>query len=203
MTYTQFIAQVNLNLREAEAWPESPATQDQVDRSYAAILAVAMRTPLERLPKVETTLTPSGTALIKADLPATIFSLRSDLGIKYFEFDTGRIKFIEQAVPYQTIERSAVNEWQNGNLLFTVDTAANSVWYCGASTVKLNHAVYPAKPLIANIGSTNVPLNGTDIEQAVQLVVAHVSGTTVKNPSASQFAILMNQLYQGVGATNG
>lgn len=196
MTYEELITEIGNNLREAEAWPGT-VVQEQIDRCYAAVVATAMFLPLPRLTLSESVLTPAETPLKQAPFPANIFNIRQDQGIAFLEFDTG-YRVLAESIPFQSVSRSAGNEWQD-KTLFNVDDRSKIIWFINAETLTLHHAGYPVRPTTGNYTSTDVPLDSAAIESAIQLVVAHVSGTTVKNPAAAQFAILLNQLYSGVG----
>lgn len=198
MKYSDVISLIDKEVRDQEAWPlPGSATQEQINRTHAAVLAVASQTPIQRLVPVVSTLTPTGDTLKKAPLPATLFTLRADLGVELFEFDTAIYKTIERAVTFEMVQSAGLNYFQQENLLFSIDARSLNIWYTGATTVKVTHVPYPVKPTTGNYTTTDVPLNGTDIEQVVQIVTAHVNGVTIKDPASSQFAIILKQLYQG------
>ena len=67
----------------------------------------------------------------------------------------------------------------------------------------LHHVPIPVKPATADIATANVPLDDLLVEQAVQIVSAHVNGVTVKDPAAARFATLLHKLYQTEGMTHG
>lgn len=196
MTYAAFITQVGLNLREVEAWPGT-VVQEQIDRCYAAVVATAMFLPLPRLTLKNAALVVTLSPLKQAAMPSDIFAIRPDQGIAYLAFDTG-FKSLGESIPFENVARSAGNSWQD-KTLFCIDDRSKLIWFINADTLTLHYAGYPVRPTTGNYTSTDVPLDSAAIESAIQLVVAHVSGTTVKNPAAAQFAILLNQLYQGIG----
>lgn len=200
MKYSDFIALVDRELREKEAWPAaSSKLQEQVDRCFAAILAVAATAPLQRLPIDDETLVVTGSKLKKAALPDDLFTMRDDLGIKLFEFDSTHFRTIATNMSFESVERASRNSFQSSNILLSVDPANSCLWFTGATTVDLYYAPIPIKPATADIATTDVPLDDLHIEQAVQIVSAHVNGVTVKNEAGARFATILHQLYQTQG----
>lgn len=197
MKYSDFIALVSREVRDLEAWPsDSSKVQEQVDRSYAAMLAVAQNTDLSNLSTaLSSALAVSGSGLIKAVLPATTYFRRPDLGISFVEFDGAHTRMPNESIVYQSVVRSSSNAFQASNILFNVDPQSRCIWFTGATSVRINHFPVPAKPATGAVGSTDIFLAGNDVDEAVQIVAAHVNGVTVKSPSAAQFAIILSEMY--------
>ena len=196
MTYNQLIGLVNDQLRDQEAWPfPASATADQLRRCYVAVVAVSMTVPLQRLELSVANLAPSSPVIgvYTSPLPANLFTLRPDLGISHFKFD-GIRRYIRDQVDLGVVNAAAENEFQSGNKLFHLIAESKQIVHTEVSQAQVVHAPMPSEP---STGASTFELQPTDIESVIQIVVAHVSGVTIKNPAAAQFAILLKQMYDG------
>jgi hypothetical protein len=100
-----------------------------------------------------------------------------------------------ESIVYQSVVRASTNAFQASNILFNVDPKSRCIWFTGASVVRINHFAVPTKPATGAVGSTDIFLAGNNVDEAVQIVSAHVNGVTVKSPSAAQFAIILSEMY--------
>lgn len=200
MKYSAFIDRVNEKVRTDDEWPVSGAvTQQQVDYSYIAALAVATVTPLSGFPGSmfsEAVLSsPSSPlpALDKYSLPATLFRYRDDLGITSIFLDDIEYQ-LDEGVPIATIRNKARNALYKDAKLFAADLKDRLFYVLNTQEAKINHLTEFTKPDTGDIGTTDYPFEGTDAEKAASIVATHVMGELKRDSAGAQFqAILQNQ----------
>lgn len=203
MTYQEFIAQVNREVRD-NAWPDpsSSVTQEQIDISYAAVLAVMIDLPIYELTKKEDTLAgTSATAYngyLSYGMPTDIFAGREDLGIYYHVFD-GVQYDPSQAIPINSLRLNAANTFQSDNIgLFAFDRNGRSLDLLNTDTTKditLVHVGEPTKPTTGNYTSTVVPAPTSAHQRLVNLVAAHIAGSRLRDGAGAQFQSILSNMY--------
>lgn len=201
MNYDGFIDRVNDKVRTDDEWPVSvSATQEQVDLSYIAAIAVASKLPLSAFTGsffTDTALTGATsvlTALDKYVLPNTMFRYRNDLGISTVDIDGVEYQLFE-AQNAQTIRQKARNALYKDAVLFSIDPKDRIMYVLNGQSVKLRHLTEFAKPALASITSTTYPLDGVHLEQAASIVATHVLGELKRDPAGAQFQSLLNNIY--------
>lgn len=201
MNYDDFIDRVNDKVRTDDEWPVSGSvTQEQVDLSYLAALAVASNMPLSAFRGADFTddaLT-GATSLLEGldryDLPDTVFRYRNDLGINSITIDDFEYQLAEtQSV--QSIRNAARNALFKGSVQFAVDLTDRLFYVLNGQEVKLSHLTEFSKPDTGDIAATAYPLFGTHAEQAASIVAMHVSGELKRDPAAAQFQALIRSMY--------
>jgi len=201
MNYDDFIDRVNDKVRTDDEWPESASvTQEQVDLSYLAAIAVASVMPLSAFRAADFTndvLTGAVSVrdgLDKYVIPSTVFRYRNDLGINSITIDDLEYQLGETQTVLG-IRQKQRNALFKGGVMFAVDLKDRLFYVLNGQSVKLSHLTEYEKPAIADIGTTEYPLFGTHSEQAASVVAMHVLGELKRDPVAAQFQALMQQNY--------
>lgn len=201
MNYDAFLDRVNDKVRTDEEWPVSgSATQEQVDLSYIAAIAVASVLPLSAFRTSDFTadaLT-NPTSLLdgydKYAIPTTAFRYRNDLGINSIIIDDFEYQ-LSEAQPVQTLRQMAQNALFKGAVMFSADLKDRLFYVLNGQEVIISHLTEFSKPALADIGTTEFPLFGTHAEQAASIVAMHVTGELKRDPAAAQFQALLRQNY--------
>lgn len=199
MTYQNFISRVRQEVNVFELLPEIATDDDLVAemlfRAYAAILVVAGDVPIARLPHNQTSLSPTASGGIKqAPLPEDLFAQRADFGIAGLLLD-GRSYDIPASYSFTGLRAAAGNVFQKKVAHASLRIPERKVYFVNADTVSLVYCPRPAAPTVEDFQDKPVPLSGNDIETAVQLHAAHVTGNRGGDPQLSAMHQQFSQLY--------
>lgn len=202
MNYDDFIDRVNDKVRTDDEWPESGSvTQEQVDISYIAALAVASVMPLSAFPSgdfINSELTGGTTIfkqLVRYDMPDDVFRYRDDLGIASIEINSFEYA-LSESIPIELLRAKARNELYKDAVLFSVDTRDRRIVVHAANKTKLNYLAEFDKPATTDIGTTSYPLDGTDAERAASVAATHVLGELRRDNAGAQFQSILSRQYQ-------
>lgn len=206
MTYSDFIDRVNDKVRIDDEWPESAnVTQEQVDISWIAALAVASTLPLGALSSSdfsEAALTGGTTVygdMERYDMPTDVFRYRNDLGIRAVDLDGFEYQ-LEEAIPLILLRSKAKNPLYESATLFSVELDKRRVHTLSVEKVKLHYLKEFDKPATTSAGiSGDYPLEGTHAEQAASIAASHVLGELKRDTAGAQFQAIMQRQYQTHG----
>ena len=199
MKYSDFITLVSREVRDSRAWPDDQSKLDeQLSLSHVAVLSVAANVPAQRLSSSTETLTGEvvGTTETKRyPLPDDLFDIRDDAGIKNITID-GEPKWIHETLSPNSVIRAGKNSFQKDEPLFAVDISSKEMYVNGATEVKVDYAPEPSAATAANYDSEDlIPLSEKDVQRAVHIVSAHVSGVQIRDNAASTFHSMLEQFY--------
>lgn len=203
MNYDDFIDRVNDKVRTDDEWPTSGSvTQEQVDISFIAGLAVAATLPLSVFSSADftTQALSSPTTVYKRlerfDMPTDVFRYRDDLGITSILIDGFEFS-LNEAIPINLLRAKAQNELYQDATLFSADTADRRVTVLAVDEdVELKYLPEFSKPATADIGSTAYPLEGTHAEQAASVAATHALGELRRDNAGAQFQAILERQYQ-------
>lgn len=203
MNYQQLISRVSDEVRD-RAWPEpdGSVTQEQIDISYAAVLAKAISLPIFELDRTQGTLQGSSatsySGYLKHDLPDDIFLGRDDLGVFQHEFDSVQYD-PNQAVPLNTLRMLASNSlYSDNDGLFSYDRNSRSLFIVTSDTAKdvtLDYVPEPTKPDTNNYDSTDVPLPESELQPTVHMIANHIAGSRMRDSAGAQFQAILGRMY--------
>lgn len=203
MNYQELIQHVANEVRD-RAWPEpdGAVTQEQLDISYAAVLAKAIILPIYKLEKSSDTLAGSSATqnngYLSYDLPDDLFVDREDLGVYQHQFD-GVSYDVSQSMPINSFRLMADNDFQKGNKgifsyqgklgLLNILTTDNTI------DVDLSYTPEPERPTTSNYDSTDVPLPEGELQPTIHLIASHIAGSRLRDNAGSQFQSILNRNY--------
>jgi len=201
MNYDGFIDRVNDKVRTDDEWPTSAnVTQEQVDISFVAALAVMATLPLSAFSSsgFSNGALTGGTdvyeRLTRYDMPADVFRYRDDLGINSIELDGFEYQ-LSEAIPLSLLRSKAKNVLYKDSVLFSANAEKRRVHTFSVDVAKLNYLAEPSKPAPADIGTTAFPIDGTQAEQAASIAAAHVLGELKRDTAAAQFQAILERSY--------
>lgn len=203
MTYKDLISKVANEVRD-RAWPEpeGSVTKEQLDISYAAVLAKATVLPIYKLDKSESTLAGADATVMNGylsyGLPDDLFVSREDLGVYQHEFD-GMAYDVSQSMPINSFRMMADNSFQEGNDgVFSYQgktRALNILSTDNTKDVELSYASEPQRPTEVNYDSEDVPLPEGELQPVIHLIAAHISGSRMRDSAGSQFQSILSRNY--------
>jgi hypothetical protein len=202
MTYQDIIALVGNELRDVEAWPDDATKlQEQIDRIYDNLKVLAAGVPIQMLtPEVGKSeeLTPTnsdGRGYYEADIPADVFSSRPDLGVRHVDVFNSNLSmrlriFGEEFLSVVAIKQLSGSSVFSGDIRIGIDERAGKVFASNLQQdTKLQFYYIPApqKPTTEQVGESGfVPIKKLMVPTLIQMVAAHVSGVTIRDPEAMQ-----------------
>lgn len=202
MTYKDFLDRVNDKVRHNDSWPDSATpTDEQVDLSFLAAVAVASEIPLSYFKpaafSLVTLTTPQTAAGVdRYTLPAAMFAYRNDLGISTIHVGGSAVE-LDEAISLASLRRLAVNPfYADGDTPFiSVNLSDRRVYVPAGVSVQVNHLTMFEKPALANISTADYPLEATHAERSAAIVATHVEGEKFRDTAAAQFQALLQRQY--------
>lgn len=207
MTYDKLISLISTEAALPEIYADPPSSDpdvlaDQVRRAYIAVLVVAGDIPLHRLP-VENE--PLNTAfvtdnLLRAELPDALFRERGDKGIHEFIVDNK--PYTGDFYPLELTMQSW-NTFQESNPHISLDgPAARAVYFSNGTDINIRFVERPLEPVPdggvndpLDYTNLDIPLQGKDIETAVQLAASHITGIKSGDAAMARLHLTYSQLY--------
>lgn len=199
MTYSDFILRVRQEVNVDEVLPEvsgDPAIAAKIlNLAHIAVLVVAGEVPAKRLASKQSTLSVQNQGTIKvAALPAELFAERPDHGIVNLLLD-GQAYDMDGMYSTAHLRAAAGNPFQKGVPHAAIRPHERLLYFVNASLADLIYIERPEKPTPQNYTTQMTPLSGNDVETAVQLVAAHLTGVRGGDPQLAALHKQFSQLY--------
>lgn len=203
MNYQKLIQHVAKEVRD-RAWPEPDGSvmQEQIDISYAAVLAKAIVLPIYKLDKSSATIAgldaTQNNGYLSYDLPDDLFIDREDLGVYQHKFDSV-IYDVSQSMPINSFRMMAENSLYAGDSsVFSYEEKTRFLHVLSTDNtqdVELTYTPEPARPTDSDYNTTDVPLPKGELQPTIHLIAAHITGSRMRDSAGAQFQSILSRTY--------
>lgn len=195
MTYSEFITEVETEIRDVSAWPDDNSKLgEQIRTSYVMVLTYMLSLDVTELTvkKSPSLSTLSGNAN-EYVLPDDIFTHLPKAGIRYLLLDDIRYE-PDDGCSFRLSNRMQDQSFFKSTRVFTLTEDPISLWVYNASDIKLGYVPFPEQPDSNTYSSIELPFTDPHIQPVIELVAARIYGK-ISDVYYQRFHQMWHQVY--------